>query len=57
MFKFGQKVVIRDGSSLEGVEGIVYRIDESKISVLLDKEVIWSVDSACLEQVVDARVV
>lgn len=49
MYKFGDKVVIRDGSELDGVVGIVYHIDEDKISVLIDKEVIWHVDSCDLE--------
>ena len=49
MYKFGDKVVIRDGSVLEGVAGIVYQIKEDKVSVLLDKEVIWYVDSCDLD--------
>ena len=51
MLKFGDKVIIRDGSALDGVEGIVYRLADDQISVLLDKEVIWDVVPACLELV------
>lgn len=51
MLKFGDKVIIRDSSALDGVEGVVYRIDEEKISVLLDKEVIWPVDHCDLEKI------
>ena len=49
MFQYGNKVVIRDRSSLDGVEGIVYRVEEERISVLLDREVIWHVAPDCLE--------
>ena len=49
MYKFGDKVVIRDGSELNGVTGIVYQIDEDKVFVLIDKEVIWPVNSCDLE--------
>jgi|GEM_PF-3238840 len=49
--KFGDKVIIKDRSALDGVEGVVYRIDGEKISVLLDKEVIWPVDHSDLEQI------
>ena len=44
MYKFGDKVVIRDRSALDGVEGIIYQIKEDRVSILLDKEVIWHVD-------------
>lgn len=50
MFKFGDKVVIRDGSRLDGVVGIVYRVETEQISVLLDKEVIWPVKPDLLER-------
>ena len=43
MFKFGDKVIIRDGSPLDGVEGVAYRIQKDHISVLLEKEVVWHV--------------
>lgn len=51
MFKFGDKVIIRDGSLLDGTEGIVYRIETERLSVLLDKEVLWLVAEADLEHV------
>jgi cation transport regulator ChaC len=51
MLKFGDKVLIRDGSALDGVEGVVYRIADEKISVLLDREVIWPVDPDSLERI------
>lgn len=41
--KFGDKVIIRDGSMLEGCAGIIYRLEEGKAVVLLDKEVLWPV--------------
>ena len=49
MFKFGDKVIIRDGSLLDGVLGVVYRIDDDRISVLLEQEVIWHVSPELLE--------
>ena len=49
MVKFGDKVIIRDGSRLDGTAGIVYRVDPDRISVLLDREVIWDVDPADIE--------
>jgi len=49
--KFGDKVIIKDRSALDGVEGIVYRIDGEKISVLLDREAIWPVDHCDLEKI------
>ena len=47
--KFGDKVIIRDGSLLEGSNGIIYRLEEGKAVVLLDKEVLWPVAEADLE--------
>jgi hypothetical protein len=52
MYKFGDKVVIRDGSALNGVASIVCQIDEDKVSVLIDKEVIWPVDTCDLDYVI-----
>lgn len=49
--KFGDKVIIKDRSALDGVEGVVYRVDGGKISVLLDKEVIWPVGHSDLEKI------
>ncbi len=47
--KFGDKVIIRDGSLLDGCNGLVYRLEEGKAVVLLDKEVLWPVAEADLE--------
>lgn len=49
MFKFGEKVIIRDGSKVDGLAGLVYRVEEDRISVLLDREVIWHVEPDKLE--------
>lgn len=49
MFKFGDKVIIRDGTRLDGTPGIVYRIERDQVSVLLEREVIWPVDQVNLE--------
>lgn len=51
MFKYGEKVIIRDGSLLDGAQGVVYRIGEQQISVLLEKEVVWHVEPGSLELV------
>lgn len=51
MLKFGDKVIIRDKSALEGVEGVVYRIADGQVTVLLDREVLWPVDQSDLEKV------
>ena len=51
MLKFGDKVIIRDKSALEGVEGVVYRIAEGQVTVLLDREVLWPVGQGELEKV------
>lgn len=49
--KFGDKVIIKDSSALDGVEGVVYRIGGGKVTVLLDREVLWPVDQCDLEKV------
>ncbi len=49
MLKFGDKVIIRDGSPLDGVEGVVYRLEEDQVSVLLEKEVVWHVSPEKIE--------
>lgn len=51
MLKFGDKVIIRDKSALDGVEGVVYRIGDGQVTVLLDREVLWPVDQGELEKV------
>ena len=47
--KFGDKVTIRDGSLRDGSAGIIYRLEEGKAVVLLDKEVLWPVAETDLE--------
>lgn len=47
--KFGDKVIIRDGSQVDGCIGIVYRIEEERIFVLLEREVLWPVQHRYLE--------
>lgn len=49
--KFGDKVVIRDGSKVDGCVGVVYRLDEESACILLEKEVIWPVKKESLEPV------
>ena len=49
--KFGDKVIIKDNSALDGVEGVVYRIGSGRVTVLLDKEVLWPVDQRDLEKI------
>lgn len=44
MIKYGDKVIIRDQSNLDGCVGLVYKIvDDQMAHVLLDREVIWPV--------------
>lgn len=49
MFRYGQKVVIRDGSLLDGASGVVYRAKDGPILVLIDREVLWPVSEEQLE--------
>jgi hypothetical protein len=49
--KFGDTVKIRDGSKVDGCVGIVYRLEEERVFVLLDKEVLWPLEQSCLEPV------
>ena len=49
--KFGDKVIIRDGSRVDGCVGIVYRLEDEKAVVLLDNEVLWPVELYSLETV------
>lgn len=54
VIKYGSKVLIRDGSRLDGCIGIVRNIPESGMGVaevLLEREVIWPVDVSKLELV------
>lgn len=41
--RYGAKVIIRDGSKLDGCEGIVFRSKDGEVQVLLDREVFWLV--------------
>jgi hypothetical protein len=41
--RYGAKVLIRDGSKLDGCEGIVFRSKDGEVQVLLDREVFWLV--------------
>lgn len=47
---YGEKVVIRDGSKLDGSEGIVFRAKDGEVQVLLDREVFWLVAEQQLER-------
>ncbi len=49
--KFGDKVIVRDGSRIDGCVGIVYRLEKEKAFVLLDKEVLWPVEQYNLESI------
>lgn len=49
MFRYGDKVIIRDGSMLDGSVGIVYRVNDNEVQVLLDREVFWIVSENRLE--------
>lgn len=52
MVKYGDKVIIHDGSRLDGCRGIVYKVvDEDVVQILLDREVIWPVRIDDLELV------
>jgi len=43
MVRYGNTVMIRDGSPLEGAVGIAYDVKPERILVLLDREVFWAV--------------
>ena len=47
--KFGDKVAIKDGSRVDGCVGIIYRLEEDKALVMIDKEVLWPVQLHSLE--------
>lgn len=49
MLKFGDGVIIRDGSLLDGQNGIVYSVEGNRVAVLVDREVFWPVASECRE--------
>lgn len=46
---FGDQVIIRDGSLVDGCIGIVYRLEEECVFVLLEREVLWPVPHHSLE--------
>ena len=48
-YRYGDKVIIRDGSSLDGTVGIAYNVKEGRVLVLLDREVFWEVSEQWLE--------
>jgi len=50
MFRYGEKVLIRDGSKLDGTVGVVYRVNDGAVLVLIDKEVLWPVAETALER-------
>jgi hypothetical protein len=49
MVRFGNTVMIHDGSALEGAVGIAYDVKPERVLVLLDREVLWPVDPQLLE--------
>ncbi len=50
--RYGSRVLIKDHSELEGSCGVVIKIDDAgRANVLLDKEIIWSVNLDKLELV------
>jgi hypothetical protein len=51
MVRYGSKVIIRDGSQLDGTAGIVYHVKDGQVAVLLDREVLWVVRAQQLEPV------
>ena len=50
--KYGSKVLIRNNSALDGLQGIVIEVVNSDaVEVLLDKEIIWPAKVEELEMV------
>ncbi|MDT8441867.1 MAG: hypothetical protein RQ723_09430 [Desulfuromonadales bacterium] len=50
--RYGDRVIVRDQSHLNGHVGIVYKIVNNQLAhVLLDREVIWPVNIEQLEPV------
>lgn len=41
--KYGDKIIVRDGSRVDGCVGVVSRLEDEKVHLLLDKEVPWTV--------------
>lgn len=48
--RYGDKVMICDGSRLDGCEGVVFRTKGGEVQVLLDREVFWLVTEQQLER-------
>lgn len=51
MVRYGNRVRIRDGSPLDGVEGIAYDVKPERVLVLIEREVFWAVAHEQLEAV------
>ncbi|MDT8442037.1 MAG: hypothetical protein RQ723_10295 [Desulfuromonadales bacterium] len=52
MIRYGDKVIVRDLSEVDGCSGVVYKVvDAQMVHVLLDREVIWPVNISQLELV------
>ncbi|NJC89323.1 MAG: hypothetical protein FIB02_12475 [Desulfuromonas sp.] len=49
VLRYGDRVIIHDGSKLDGSEGLVYKIVNGEVQVLLDREVFWMVAEQDLE--------
>ena len=52
MVRYGNTVMIHDGSLLEGAIGIAYDVKPERVWVLIDREVFWGVSPENLEVVV-----
>lgn len=50
MFRYGEKVVIRDSSKIDGAHGIVYQVKDGQVLVLIEREVMWLVNETQLER-------
>ena len=50
MFRYGEKVTIRDDTALAGCQGLVYSVKDGQVLVLLDREVFWEVSERQLER-------
>lgn len=50
IFRYGEMVIIRDGSMLDGAQGVVYSVKDGQVLVLLDREVFWEVAEQRLER-------
>ena len=50
VIRYGEEVIIRDGSRLDGVRGIVYQVKDGKILVLIEREILWPVAETHVER-------